>query len=105
MLRPAVPNCCTGELGSWVIFWNAFAFSHAPGVFGPELGFCPGTRFGRFEKNPLISGAEPCTEKSVESKTVKGVPLIKVTIPFTCQLPSACWYQPWGCLQNGRLHW
>src|SRR3981189_2883988 len=103
MFRPAVPNCCTGEFGSWITCWNAPLFSQAPGVCGPALGFWPGTRFGRFEKNPVISGAEPCTEKSVESKTVNGVPLIAVTIPFTCQLPSTCWYHPCGCLQNGKL--
>src|SRR6476646_3410913 len=85
MLRPAVPNCCTGELGSWVILWNAFGLSHALVVFGPLLGSA--TTFGRLEKNPLISGAEPCTEKSFPSKTVNGVPVIAVTIPLTCQLP------------------
>ena len=52
MLRPAVPNCWTGEFGSWMIRWNALALSHAAGVFGPALGFCPGTRFGRFAENP-----------------------------------------------------
>ena len=71
-------------------FWNALAFSHALGVFEPEFGSCPETRFGRLEKNPLISGADPCTEKSVESKTVNGVPLMRVAIPLSCQAPSAC---------------
>src|ERR1700688_105403 len=88
MLRPAVPNCCTGELGSWVIRWNAFGLSQALVVVGPSLGLA--TTFGRLEKNPLISGAEPCTEKSLPSKTVNGVPDIAVTIPFTCQLPRIC---------------
>src|SRR5579872_1709497 len=104
MLRPALPNCCTGELGSWVILWNAFGFNHAVAVLGPALGFCPATRFGRLEKNPLISGAEPCTEKSFPSKTVNGVPVMAVTIPLTCQLPRTCWYHPLGCRHQGRLH-
>src|SRR5436309_5673195 len=97
MLRPAVPNCCTGEFGSGVMRWNAFALSQALGVFGPLLGFCPGTRLGRFAENPLISGAPPCSEKSTESKIVKGVPLIIVAIPFNCQPPRTCWYQRCGC--------
>ena len=57
-------------------------------VFGPVLGFCPGTRLGRFAENPVISGAPPCTETSLESKTVNGVPLITVAMPFNCQLPE-----------------
>ena len=37
-----------------------------------------------------MADALSMTEKSVESKTVNGVPLIMVTIPLICQLPSAC---------------
>src|SRR5882762_5345138 len=104
ILRPALPNCSTGELGSCTTRANAFAFSHAVVVRGPELGFCPATRFGRLAENPVISGAPPCNEASLESKTVNGVPLISVAIPFTCQFPRICRYQPCGCLQRGKLH-
>src|SRR5215467_12972771 len=104
MFRPSVPNCGTGEFGSCVMAWNAFGFSHAFAVFAPAFGFCPGTRFGRFAENPVISGAEPCTELSCESNTVNGVPLIRVAIPFNCHPPSTYWYQAWGCLQNGSSH-
>jgi len=58
-------------------------------VRGPAFGFCPATRLGRLAENPVISGAPPCSETSLESKTVKGVPLITVAIPFSCQPPSA----------------
>ena len=34
------------------------------------------------------SGAVPWSETSLESNTVKGVPLMAVTIPFNCQLPN-----------------
>src|SRR6267143_1514679 len=54
MLRPAVPNCSTGELGSCRMRANAFELSHALALRGPELGLCPATRFGRFAENLLI---------------------------------------------------
>ena len=57
---------------------KAFALSQALTVCGPLLGFCPTTRFGRLAENPVISGAPPCTDVSLESKTVNGVPLIAV---------------------------
>src|ERR1700741_5161456 len=97
MLRPASPNCCTGELGSGTSCWNAFVLNHLRGVFGPEFGF-PIT-FGRLLENPEISGACPCRETSVESNTVNGVPLCTDTIPLNCQLPSTCWYQVLACRQ------
>ena len=71
-----------------MIRWKAFRLSQLLVVFGPSLGLP--TTFGRLEKNPLISGAEPWTEKSFPSKTVNGVPVIAVTIPLTCQLPRTC---------------
>ena len=52
--------------------WNALAFSHAPVVFGPALEFCSETRFGRLAEKPVISGAPPRWETSVQSKTVNG---------------------------------
>ena len=39
ILRPALPNCWTGELGSGITWAKAAAFSHAPTVFGPAFGF------------------------------------------------------------------
>src|ERR1700724_3658747 len=90
MLRPAVPNCCTGEFGLGVSRWKAFALSHACVVWGPAFGSCPGTRLGRLAEKPVISGAPPCSEASLESKTVKGVPLMIVAMPLTCQAPSTC---------------
>src|ERR1700758_47551 len=104
MLRPAVPNCCTGDSGSGVICWKAALLSQAVVVLGPALGFCPGTRFGRFAEKPLISGAPPCCDTSVESKTVNGVPVITLAMPFNCQAPRMCWYQPWGRCHSGTAH-
>ena len=40
-----------------------------------------------------LSGALPCAATSFESKTVNGVPLISVAMPFSCHPPSAAWYQ------------
>src|SRR5215472_17958915 len=85
-LRPSLPNCCTGEFGSGVICWNAALLNHSCGVRGPELGSLIG--LGRLLEKPEISGALPCSETSVESNTVNGVPLCTVTIPLNCQSPS-----------------
>src|SRR5437868_5020515 len=104
ILRPALPNCWTGELGSGVIRANAFALSHALAECDPELGSCPATRFGRLAEKPVISGAPPCSDTSLESKTVNGVRLIAVTIPLSCHPPNTCRYQPSACCQKGRLH-
>src|ERR1700686_56665 len=90
IFRPAVPNCCTGELGFGVIRANALALSHAFAECGPELGFWPATKFGRLGEKPVISGAPPCSDTSLESKTVNGVPLIAVIIPLSCQAPNTC---------------
>ncbi len=62
-------------------------------------------RSGRLLEKPEISGALPCNETSFESNTVNGVPLCKVTIPFSCQFPKAYSYQVCPCRQKGRLHW
>src|ERR1700674_1810418 len=90
-LRPSLPNCSTGEFGSCVRRWKALVWNHCCAVCGPEFGFP--IRFGRLLEKPEISGALPCRETSAGSNTVNGVPLIRVTIPLNCQLPSACSYQ------------
>ena len=60
-------------------------------VCGPLFGFP--IKLGRFAEKPVISGAPPWRELSDESNTVKGVPLMKVAMPFSCQSPSTCSYQ------------
>src|SRR6202035_2534604 len=78
------------------------ALSQAPTERGPLLGLP--LRLGRCAENPVISGAVPCAATSFESKTVKGVPLIRVAMPFNCHAPSPHWYQLWAWFQNGSPH-
>src|ERR1700761_5791444 len=99
-LRPSVPNCPALTVGSSRC--KAPAFSHALTVRGPLLGLP--TRLGRWAEKPVISGALPCAATSFESKTVKGVPLINVAMPFSCHAPNTDWYQLCGWFQNGRSH-
>src|SRR5450755_2644778 len=101
-LRPSFPNTSTWPVGSGASRWKAFMLNHCAAVCGPEFGFP--TTLGRLLENPDISGACPCTETSLESNTVNGVPLIAVMIPFSCQLPRTLPYQLLECCKKGRLH-
>src|SRR5580704_8687765 len=101
-LRPSSPKTSKRPRGSGWSFWNALTLNHSAGVHGPEFGL-PIT-FGRLLENPEISGAWPCSETSLESNTVNGVPLMAVKIPFNCQLPRTWPYQLFECCKNGMLH-
>src|SRR6202051_4700340 len=101
-LRPSLPNCSTEEFGAWLILWKAFTLNHSAAVRGPEFGVH--TPLGRLLENPEISGACPCSETSLESNTVNGVPLMAVKIPFNCQLPRTLPYKFVEFCKKGRLH-
>src|SRR5205823_3987352 len=94
MFRPALPNCWMGELALGMTWAKAALLSHAAVLFGPEFGFWPETTLGRLAEKPVISGAPPWLETSVESKTVKGVPLISVAMPLSCHPPSTACVMP-----------
>src|ERR1700683_4020149 len=102
-LRPSSPKTSKRPSGSGSSCWKALVLNHSAAVRGPELGL-PIT-LGRLLENPEISGACPCSETSLESNTVKGVPLIAVKFHFNCQLPRTLPYHVAECCRKGRLHW
>ena len=61
---------------------------------GRSSDFWPETTSGRLAEKPVISGAPPWSETSVESKTVNGVPLIAVTMPLSCHPPRTACVKP-----------
>src|SRR5580658_373935 len=101
-LRPSSPNTSNRPRGSGSSCWKAFTLNHSAAVRGPEFGLP--TTLGRLLENPEISGACPCSETSLESNTVKGVPLMAVIIPFNCQFAKTLPYQSVECCKKGRLH-
>src|SRR5271165_1203652 len=80
-LRPSFPNC-----PAWVSgfnCWKAERLTHWLGVCGPAFGSL--MTFGRLERKPVISGAEPCSATFALSYTVNGVPEARLTIVLNCQ--------------------